>query len=93
MLDTDNHTITFSDAELLHNSGHDQVATNWRSGLKLMGLADDRLQIATVRDNSDEGKCLLCYNFVSEEYWDNWTPSAPENTQVKPTLMTDWRDW
>ena len=22
------------------------VATNWRSGLKLMGLADDRLQIA-----------------------------------------------
>ena len=93
MLDTDNHTITFSDAELLHNSGHDKVATNWRSGLKLMGLADDRLQIAAVRDNSDEGKCLLCYNFVSEEYWNNWTPSAAENTHVKPTLMTDWRDW
>ena len=49
------------------------------SGLKLMGLADDRLQIATVRDNSDEGKCLLCYNFVSEEYWNNWTPPGREH--------------
>lgn len=93
MIDTDNHTITFSDAVLLHNSGHDGVATNWRSGLKLMGLDEDRLQIATVRDNSDEGKCLLCYNFVSEDYWNNWTPSQEDNSDVKPTLMTDWRDW
>ncbi len=93
MLDTDNHTITFSDAELLHNSGHDGVATNWNNGLKLMGLNDDRLQIAVVRDNSDEGKCLLCYNFVSEDYWDNWTPTIEDNSTVTPTLMTDWRDW
>ena len=93
MLDTDNHTITFSDAELLHNSGHDGLVTNWRSGLKLMGLANDRLQIASVRDNSDEGKCLLCYNFVSEDYWNNWTPTVDDNTDVKPTLMANWRDW
>ncbi len=93
MLDTDNYTITFSDAELLHNSGHDRVATNWSSGLKLMGLDGDRLQIAAVRDNSDEGKCLLCYNFVSEEYWNNWTPTVDDNSTVAPTLMTDWRDW
>ncbi len=93
MLDTDNHTITFSDAELLHNSGHDGVATNWSNGLKVMGLNDDRLQIAAVRDNSDEGKCLLCYNFVSEDYWNNWTPTVDDNSTVTPTLMTNWRDW
>ena len=34
MLDTDNHTITFSDAKLLHDSGHDAIVTNWSSSLK-----------------------------------------------------------
>ncbi|WP_278989324.1 hypothetical protein [Segatella bryantii] len=90
MLDTDNHTITLSDAELLHNSGHDGVVTNWSKSLKLMGLDDDRLQIAALRDNSSEGPCLLCYNFCSQDYWDNWKPVVDE-TPVTPTLMEGWR--
>ncbi len=94
MLDTDNHTISFSDAELLHDSGRTSVVTNWNNGLKLMGLDENRLQIAALRDNDPkEGKCLLCYNFVSKDYWDNWSPTTETNTEVKPSLMKNWRDW
>ncbi len=92
MLDTDNHTITFSDAKLLHDSGHDAIVTNWSSSLKLFGLDTDRLQIAALRDNSSESPCLLCYNFVSQDYWDNWTPSNQGTTNVTPTLETGWKN-
>ena len=92
MLDTENHTITFSDAKLLHNSEHDGVVTNWSANLSLFGLDNDRLQIAALRDNSSEGPCKLCYNFVSQDYWDHWKPNTnTTNTSVKPTLIEGWR--
>lgn len=92
MLDADNHTITLSDAQLLHDSKHDALATNWSSNLKLFGLDTDRLQIAALRDNSSESPCWLCYNFVSQDYWDNWTPGNQGTTTVKPTLETGWKN-
>ena len=92
MLDADNHTITLSDAQLLHDSKHDALATNWSSSLKLFGLDNDRLQIAALRNNSSESPCWLCYNFVSQDYWDNWTPGNQGTTTVKPTLETGWKN-
>ena len=92
MLDTDNHTITFSDAQLLHNSEHDAVATNWSTNLKLFGLDNDRLQIAALRDHSSDGPCRLCYNFVSQDYWDNWTPGNTGSTNVTPNLEKGWKN-
>ena len=93
MLDTENHTITFSDAQLLHNSGHDGVVTNWSASLSLFGLDDDRLQIAALRDNSSEKPCRLCYNFVSQEYWDNWKPNPGTGTaDVQPKLIEGWQN-
>ena len=92
MLDADNHTITLSDAQLLHDSKHDALATNWSSSLKLFGLDNDRLQIAALRNNSSESPCWLCYNFVSQDYWNNWTPGNQGTTTVKPTLETGWKN-
>ena len=93
MLDPEKHTITFTDVKLLHNAEHDGVVTNWSSNLSLFGLDNDRLQIAVLRDNSSEGPCKLCYNFVSQEYWDNWKPNAkPVNDNVKPTLVEGWKN-
>ncbi len=91
MLDTDNHTMKMSDAQMLHDPDHDALVTNW-ANIKVLSLTEDHMQLGVVRDNSSEGTCLLVYNFISEEYRDNWTPTV--NTgEVTPTLQDDWRDF
>lgn len=91
MLDVDNHTVKMSDAALLHDPDHDAIVTNWTS-MKLLSLTEDHMQLAVLRDNSSEGPCLLVYNFISEEYRDNWSPNVSTG-EVVPALDEDWRDY
>lgn len=91
MLDTDNHTMKMTDAALLHDPDHDAIVTNWTS-MKVLSLTEDHLQLGVIRDNSTEGPALLVYNFISEEYRDNWTPTISTG-EVTPTLQDDWKDF
>lgn len=63
-VDEDNYTITLTDAEILHLGNFDELVTNWSTELKVMSLNEKGLQIAALRDNSDEGECLLVFNYV-----------------------------
>lgn len=38
MLNTENHTITFTDCDLLHTPGWTDRSTNWRKDLKILEL-------------------------------------------------------
>ncbi len=91
MLDTDNHTLKMTDAKLLHDGDHDALVTDWAS-MKVLSLTEDHMQLAVLRDNSSEGKALLVYNFISEDYRNNWTPTVSTG-EVTPTLQEDWRDF
>ena len=66
-VDADNYTITLSDAEILHLSNFDALVTNWSTDLKILSLNEKGLQIAALRDNSDEGECLLAFNYVDND--------------------------
>ncbi len=61
-------TITLSGANLLHMANFDGVTTNWNTGLKILSLTENGLQIAVMRTNS-EGPALLSFNFVSADLW------------------------
>ena len=66
-VDTENYTITLVDAEILHLSNFDELVTNWSTSLKVLSLNEKGLQIAALRDNSDEGECLLVFNYVDND--------------------------
>lgn len=63
-VDTENHTITLNGAKILHLDNFDVLVTNWSTELKVMSLSEDGMQIAALRDNSDEGPCLLVHNYA-----------------------------
>lgn len=91
MLDADNHTMKLTDAPVLHDPGRESIVTQW-GNVTVLALDENHMQLAVLRDNSTEGKCLLSYNFISEDYLNNWTPTV-DNTPVTPTLAADWRDY
>ncbi|PTN09090.1 hypothetical protein [Mangrovibacterium marinum] len=66
VLDTEAHTISFSDALPLHDSNRDadmQAASEFR----VLYLSEDFLQIFVPALGA-------CYNYISEDYRDNWVP-------------------
>ena len=89
MLDTDNHTITFTNAELLHDSYNDELVESWTGKLKLLSLTEDAMQIGVTRISDP---CMLSINFISQDYYDNWTDDSTEE-MVYPELADDWRDY
>lgn len=93
LLDTENHTMTMTDAGILHDPGRDAAVTQW-GNIKILSLTEDYMQLGVIRDNDpNEGPCLLCYNYISKEYSDNWTPETTVNTNEVPILAEDWRDY
>lgn len=75
MIDTDNHTLTSTDADIIHTQSWGSKATNWSKSLKILTLTENQLQIAVLRDNSaGEDNWWLIWNFVSKEYADNYVP-------------------
>lgn len=75
MLDVDNHTITLTDAEILHPQGWDFKTTNWAKGLKILTLTENHFRVAVFRELvSGEGEWWMIFNYVSKEYADNYVP-------------------
>ena len=89
MLNTDSHTITFTDCDLLHTPSWSDRTTNWRRDLQLLELDENHLRIGVMRDNS-EGPWWLIWNFVSKEYADNYVPE--DQPDPEPTLPDGWQD-
>lgn len=89
MLNTDNHTITFTDCELLHTPSWSDRSTNWKLDLKLLELDENHMRIGVMRDNS-EGPWWLIWNYVSKEFADNYVPE--DLPDPEPTLPDGWED-
>lgn len=89
MLNTSNHTITFTDCELLHTPSWSDRSTNWSRDLKLLELDENHMRIGVMRDNS-EGPWWLIWNFVSKEYADNYVPE--DKPDPEPALPDGWED-
>ncbi len=90
MLDTDNHTIQFTDAELLHDYTNDSQVASWSGTMKVLSLNESAMQIAVERTAD---ACLLSFNFISEDYFNNYDPNSGLDEEVTPTLADDWRDY
>ncbi len=92
MLNTDAHTITFTDADLLHTSGWSHMTSNWKKDLKILTLTENQLRIGILRqkDTSGEDPWWIIWNYVNKEYADNYEAPAQE---IFPTLPDDWRDY
>lgn len=92
LLDTENYSLSMSDAGILHDPGRDAIVTQWGNA-RVLQLTDDFLQLGVIRDNDpNEGPCLLVYNYISQNYWDN--PPAPEEPAKpsEPVLPEGWQD-
>ena len=93
LMDTDNHTMKLTDAEFLHDPGRDAIVTQW-GNVTILALDENHMQLAVLRDNDpSEGPCLLSYNFISEDYKNNWTPDDAGAAEIVPDLIEDWRDY
>lgn len=75
LLDADAKTLKMTDASPLHDSGRDGQVIDW-GNITILSLTEDFMQLAVLRDPalSGEGACLLVYNFISKDYYDNWVP-------------------
>lgn len=88
LLDTDNHTISMSDAVILHDPANDPNVDIWNA-VKVLALDDSHMQLGVVR-RSDP--CTLSFNYISEDYLNNWSPVVID-APVYPELQDDWRDY
>lgn len=89
MLDTDNHTIQLTDAELLHDTCNDSQVDSWSGTMKLLSLNESAMQIGVVRASEP---CILSFNFISEDYYNSWIPESGDE-DVTPELSDDWQDY
>ncbi|MDI9523125.1 MAG: hypothetical protein QM237_07730 [Bacteroidota bacterium] len=91
MIDTETHTLQMTNAAPLHDIGRDGVVIDW-GDIKIMSLTEDYMQLAVLRDPvlSGEGACLLVYNFISQEYRDNWVPG--DEVEPEPELPPNWME-
>lgn len=92
LIDTDNKTLTFTDATILHDEGRDGVIIDDWKNVRILSLTQNSMQLGVLRDpvRSGEGICLLVYNYISKEYYDNWTPG--EVAEPEPSLPGGWKD-
>ena len=72
-LDVDNHTITTTDATILRSNNFIANATNWNKDLVILELTENQLMVG-VRRTNEEGDYLYAWNFVSDEYAENYVP-------------------
>ena len=92
MLNTDDHTISFTDCELLHSPGWDNRTSNWQKNLNFFELDENHMRIGILREKATSGEdpWWIIWNFVSEDYANSFVYVAPD---VYPTLDADWRDY
>lgn len=91
MMNTENHTITFTNCELLHTPGWTSKVSNWSKDLKILELDENHLRIAVMRDYAAEDPWWLVWNYVSKEFADNYVPEVPPVTEEpEPELPEGW---
>lgn len=90
-MNTTSHTISFTDADLMHPTAWDARLSNWRSNFTIVELDENHMSIGYTRLPGDwGGEWLEVFNYVSKEFADNYVPETPE---VYPVLASDWRDY
>lgn len=72
-LNTDNYTLTTTDATILRPDNFIANADNWNKDLKVLTLTENQLRIAVMRTN-EEGAWWYIWNYVAKEYADNYVP-------------------
>ena len=87
MMDTDNHTMKITDAVIVHDPGRSDIVTKW-GDITILSMNEDGMQLAVLRDNSDEGNCLLSYNFVRQDY----VPSEDGGSQEADEITDPYTD-
>lgn len=80
MLDVDKHTIKFTDAYPVHDSSRDEAVKS-ATEFRILYLTEDAMQILVYPEGA-------CYNYISKEYKDSWTPGEEE--EAEPTLPDGW---
>ncbi|GAF03818.1 hypothetical protein [Saccharicrinis fermentans] len=89
LIDVDNHTITTTDATILRSNNFIANASNWNSDLVILELTENQLMIG-VRRTNEEGDYLYAWNFVSDDYAENYVPE--DLPDPEPTLPDGWLD-
>lgn len=90
-MDTDTHTMDFTDADLMHPAAWTERRGEWRRDLNIIELDENHLRIGYLRaSGSWGGEWLEVFNYVSKEYADNYREPAKD---IYPTLPADWRDY
>ena len=67
--DKNHPTLSFSDAYSMHNTGFDEVCSNYTSNIIITELTPYVLQLATMRTNS-EGAWWIIWNFIAADVKD-----------------------
>ncbi len=75
MIDTENHTLQCTNAYPVHDTNHDEeMKTKLVGGMfNILYISDDFLQLMIPASGT-------CYNFISEDYKNNWSPVPDEPT-------------
>ncbi len=89
MLNTDTYTLSLTDCDLLHTPSWTDRSSNWRNSLQLLELDENHLRVGVMRDNS-EGAWWLIWNYVSQEYAENYVPE--DQSDPEPSLPDGWMD-
>lgn len=100
MLSVEEHTMRIVDASPLHDTNRDGQVIDWGGDIKILSLTENTMQLGVLRDAalSGEGACLLVYNYISKDYYDNWEPGEPEppytgnaNDDLTSTFTKKWK--
>jgi hypothetical protein len=73
-LNTNNGTITITDAHVLQNSWANNDVGNWNNA-KIISLDENTMQLAFQHKTKAE---FMIFNYISKEYSDNWVPDEPD---------------
>lgn len=76
-LDAPNKTLSTTDATILRSPNFIANASNWNENLVILSLTENKLQVG-VRRTNEEGDYLYVWNYISQEYAENYVPSGPE---------------
>lgn len=98
-MDANQHTISAIDVDFVHAAWADGKAVDFRNGFQVLVLTENQLMIANYRDAalSGEGRCIYCWNFVSKEYADSYTPAVVKDFTLEEkytgTNKTEWQGY
>lgn len=71
IIDPVNHTMSLTDAELLHDPGRDAIVSAW-GNIRIFSLTEHTMQLGVLRDSDpSEGPCYLVYNFITTDAYND----------------------